>query len=81
MSNTGTYPALSATIQASLCNPGTVYIVTPLPSVVGDINPGSNRTVTLKYYVPTNVGSFTSTTYSTNNDDTGRTYWSPGPLP
>lgn len=80
MSNTGTGSALSTTIQASLCIPTTVYIVTQLPSVVGDINPGSNITVTLKYYVPTNVGSFTTSTYSTCSDDADRTYWFPGPL-
>ena len=81
MGNTGTGSALLATVQASLCKPGTVYAVTQLPSVVGDINPGSNKTVTLKYYVPTNVGSFTTKTYATCSDDAGSTYWFPGALP
>ncbi len=81
MSNTGTGVAMVSTVQASFCNPGTVYTVTQLPSVVGDINPGSNRTVTLKYFVPTTVGSFTTTTYATCQDDIGSTYWSPGPMP
>jgi len=81
ISNTGTGIALESTVQASFCNPGTVYAVTQLPSVVGDMNPGSNRTVTLKYFVPTTVGSFTTTTYATCNDDAGNTYWFPGPMP
>jgi hypothetical protein len=81
MANTGTGTALLATVQASFCNPGTVYLVTQLPSVVGDINPGLNKTVTLKYYVPTNVGSFITTTYANCQDDAGRSYWYPGPLP
>jgi hypothetical protein len=81
MSNTGTGIALESTVQASFCNPGTVYSVTQLPSVVGDMNPGSNRTVTLKYYVPTTVGSFTTNTYATCSDDIGSTYWFPGPMP
>ncbi|MBI5871368.1 MAG: hypothetical protein HZB44_10530 [Actinobacteria bacterium] len=81
MSNTGTGFALESTVQASFCNPSTVYSVTQLPSAVGDINPGSSRTVTLKYFVPTNVGSFTTTTYATCNDDAGSTYWFPGSMP
>ncbi|MHB1391225.1 MAG: hypothetical protein ACYCXF_08375 [Thermoleophilia bacterium] len=81
MGNTGTGSALSATVQTSLCNPDTVYAVTQLPSVGGDINPDSNKTVTLKYYVPTNVGSFITTTYVTCSDDAGRTYWFPGARP
>ena len=80
MGNTGTSSVLSATVQASICNPGTVYAVTLLPYVVGDINPEASKTVTLKYYVPTNVGSFTTTTYATCSDDAGRTYWFPGPI-
>jgi len=43
------------------------------------MNPGANIIVTLKYYVPTNVVRFTTTTYATCSDDVGRTYWFPGP--
>ncbi|MBK5225378.1 MAG: hypothetical protein JJD96_02230 [Thermoleophilia bacterium] len=80
MSNLGTGAALESTIQASLCTPDTVYTVTSLPLLVGDIVSGANRTVTLKYFVPTNVGSFATTTFATCNDDASRTYWFPGPL-
>ena len=81
MSNVGTGTAFTSTVRASFATPNTVYTVTPLPLLVGDINPGAYRTVTLKYYVPTNVSSFTATTYATGNDDAGRIYWFPGPLP
>jgi len=81
MTNAGTGIAFGATVEASLCNPGLVYAVTQLPSLVGDINPGLYKTVTLKYYVPTNVGSFITTTYANCKDDAGRDYWYPGPLP
>ena len=81
MSNTGTGTALQSTVQASLCSPGSVTVSTSLPLTVGDLDPGISRTVTLKYFVPTTVGSFTTTTYATCNDDAGRTYWFPGPMP
>lgn len=80
MGNLGTGSAISTAIQASICNPVTVHVVTQLPLAVGDINPGSNRTVTLKYFVPTTVGSFTTTTYATCSDDIGSTYWFPVPM-
>jgi hypothetical protein len=81
MGNAGTGAALQSTVQASFCVPDTVYTVTTLPLLGGDIGPGANRTVTLKYYVPSNVGSFTTTTYATCDDDAGREYWFPGPMP
>jgi len=81
MGNAGTGIAIASTVQASLCTPSTVFTVTALPLLVGDIQPGTNRTVTLKYFVPTNVGSFMTTTYATCSDDVGRTYWFPGPIP
>lgn len=81
MSNTGTSLALASTIEASLCTPDTVYVVTPLPLLAGDIAPGSYTTLTLKYFVPTNVGRFTATTYATCEDDAGRIYWFPEELP
>jgi len=81
MSDMGTGIAIAAMVQASFCNPSTVYATTQFPLVVGDINPGSNRTVTIKYFVPATVGSFTTTTYATCSDDIGRTYWLPGPMP
>ena len=80
MTNAGSGAALSSTVQASLCVPNTVYTVTPLPLLAGDIGPGSYRNVTLKYYVPTNVSNFLTTTYATCNDDAGRQYWFPGPM-
>ncbi|MFA5795533.1 MAG: hypothetical protein WC980_10770 [Candidatus Brocadiia bacterium] len=81
MGNAGTGSAISTAVQASVCNPVTVHVVTQLPLATGDISPGSSKNVTLKYYVPTNVGSFTTTTHATCSDDAGRTYWFPGPLP
>ncbi|MHB0867345.1 MAG: hypothetical protein ACYC29_06905, partial [Thermoleophilia bacterium] len=81
MGNSGTGSVLLATVQASPCNPGTVYAVTHLPLVVGNINPGLNKTVTLKYYVPTNVANFTTTTYASCQDDSGRVNWFPGARP
>jgi len=81
MGNSGSGSALQASVHASLCMPATVYTVTTLPLLAGDIVPGTNRTVSLKYYVPTNVGSFTTTTYATCLDDAGRAYWFPGPMP
>lgn len=80
ISNVGTGTALTSTVQVSFATPDTVYTVTPLPLTAGDIQPGANRTVTLKYYVPTNVGSFTTTTYASCQGDAGRIYWFPGPL-
>ncbi|MBE0428694.1 MAG: fibronectin type III domain-containing protein [Thermoleophilia bacterium] len=81
MGNAGTSVALESTLQASHATPDTVYAVTALPLLVGDIHPGTYSAVTLKYYVPPNVGSFTATTYATCNDDAGREYWFPGPMP
>ncbi|MBE0428690.1 MAG: fibronectin type III domain-containing protein [Thermoleophilia bacterium] len=81
MGNAGTSVALESTVQASHATPDTVYAVTALPLLVDDIDPGANRTVTLKYYVPLNVSSFTATTYAACSDDAGRTHWFPGPLP
>ena len=80
--NTGTGEALQSTVQASLCAPDTVYAVTTtLPLRSGDIGPGTNSIVTLKYYVPPSVSNFTTTTYATCNDDAGRQYRFPGPMP
>ncbi len=79
--NTGTGPAIDSTVHASYCSPATVYAVSALPLQVGSIEAGNYRSVTIKYYVPTSVGSFTTTTYASYQDDAGRTYWSPGPLP
>jgi hypothetical protein len=79
--NAGTGVAVQPTVQASLCMPDTVYTVTPLPFLTGDIQQGANRTVTLNYYVPSNVGNFTTTTYVTCKDDAGIYYWFPGPMP
>ena len=76
----GTGAAPGATVQATLCAPDTVYTVTALPLVVEDIQPGANSIVTLKYYIPANVDSFTTTTYASCRDDAGREYWFPGPL-
>lgn len=75
--NIGTSTAIGATVQASICVPETVYIVTPLPMGIGDLDPGGYSDLTLKYYVPITVGSFTTTTYVTCEDDAGRTYWFP----
>lgn len=80
LSNSGTGTAWESTIQASLCIPHTVYTVTSLPLLVADIEPAGYRLVTLKYYVPTGVSSFSSTTYVTCKDDAQRIYWFPGPL-
>jgi len=80
MSNSGTGVAVQSTVQASLCTPDTVYTVTPLPLLIESLQPGANRTVTLKYYVPSSVGNFNTTTYATCKDDAERTYWFPGPL-
>lgn len=77
--NAGTGLAPVSTVQASLATPDTVHTVTFLPLLLGDINPGASRVVTLKYYVPTNMGKFTTTTYATCNDDASRIYWYPGP--
>ncbi|MHB9053343.1 MAG: hypothetical protein ACYC5F_05060 [Thermoleophilia bacterium] len=79
--NSGTEIAIAATIAASYGNPTSVYVTTPLPLTVGDISPNSASTITLKYYVPTSVGGFTTTTYASCQDDAGRTYWFPGPMP
>ncbi|MBE0429404.1 MAG: hypothetical protein IBX61_05985 [Thermoleophilia bacterium] len=81
MGNAGTGPALASTIEASLCTPDTVYSITPMPLAVGDIQPAAGSAVTLKYYIAPNVGSFVATTYATCEDDAGREYWFPGPLP
>jgi len=81
MSNTGTGTAYSSTVQASICVPASVQVVTSLPLAVGDISPGANSILTLKYHVPTNVARFTTQTYATCEDDEGRTLWFPGPMP
>jgi hypothetical protein len=81
LSNNGTGTAMSPTIVASICNPTSVYITTPLPLTVGDLSPNSSSTVALKYYVPASVSRFTTTTYANCKDDVGRTYWFPGALP
>ncbi|MBE0428692.1 MAG: hypothetical protein IBX61_02335 [Thermoleophilia bacterium] len=72
---------MEVAVQASFCMPDTVYTVSVLPLLVGDMEPGANSDVTLKYYVPPNVGGFNATTYATCSDDAGREYWFPGPLP
>jgi len=81
LSNIGTGLAVGSAIAASICNPDTVYVTTPLPLTVGDLYPGSYNAVALKYFVPATVGSFTTTTYANCADDAGRLYWYPGPLP
>lgn len=81
LGNTGTATAISPTIAASICNPTSVYATTPLPLALADLNPVALIPMTLKYFVPTSVGSFTTTTYAHCQDDVGRTYWFPGPLP
>ena len=80
LSNKGTGIAIAATIAASYGNPTSVYVTTLLPLTVGDIGPNSASAVTLKYYVPTSVSSFTTTTYANCKDDANRIYWFPGPM-
>ncbi len=81
LGNSGTGIALSPTIAASIANPTSVYVTTLMPLAVANLNPGSSSTATLKYHVPTTVSRFTTTTYVTCQDDAGRMYWFPGPLP
>jgi len=81
LTNSGSGIATGSAIHASMCNPNTVFTVTQLPLVIGDINPLQSRNVMLKYYVPINVGSFTTGTYANCSDDAGRSYWFPGTLP
>ena len=81
LGNTGTGTAIGPTIAASICNPNSVYVTTPLPIVLPDLGPNTSTPVTLKYFVPASVGSFTVTTYASCQDDAGRTYWFPGALP
>jgi len=81
LANQGTGVAIGATIAASTCTPSSVYVTTALPLPVGDLEPGISSTVSLKYYVPANVGSFTTTTYVNSRDDAARTYWYPRPMP
>ena len=81
LANQGTGVAIGATIAASTCTPSSVYVTTALPLPVGDLEPGISSTVSLKYYVPANVGSFTTTTYVNSRDDAGGTYWYPRPMP
>ena len=81
LGNNGTGTAISPTIAASICSPTSVNVTTPLPMTVADLSPNASVPVTLKYYVPASVGSFTVTTYANCQDDAGRTYWFPGALP
>jgi hypothetical protein len=81
MSNVGTGTAIDPTVQASLCIPASVYIATQLPlGVASNLSPGASTSVTLKYFVPTTVYSFTTTTYANCKDDAGRLYWFPVPM-
>ncbi len=80
LGNSGTGFAKSPTIAASIASPTSVYATTTLPMTVSDLNPSTSETVTLKYFVPTTISRFTTTTYANCQDDAGRTYWFPGPL-
>ncbi|MHB8793409.1 MAG: fibronectin type III domain-containing protein [Thermoleophilia bacterium] len=81
MSNVGTGTAIDPTVQASFCTPASVYIVTQLPlGVVSNLSPGASASVTLKYFVPTTVYNFTTSTYANSIDDVGRLYWFPAPM-
>jgi len=80
MHNIGSGVAIDSTVQASISDPSTVNTVTPLPLSMGDLPQSSSANVTLKYYVPTTVYNFTSTTYTNCKDDEGRLYWFPESL-
>lgn len=79
LGNVGTGWAIGANVQASFANPESVYTVSSLPFAVDDLDAGSKKTLTLKYFVPNDVRTFTTRTFVTCNDDAGRVYWFPGP--
>jgi len=81
MSNEGSGIAIEPAIQASFGAPTTVYVVTALPLAAGSLGPTASTNITLKYYVPSNVYSFVTTTYASCEDDAGRLYWFPRQLP
>ncbi|HDY69347.1 MAG TPA: hypothetical protein ENH54_00235 [Actinobacteria bacterium] len=49
--------------------------------VINMVSVGECELVTVKYLVPTGVGSFTSSVYATANDQCGNSYAYPGPYP
>jgi len=80
LSNSGSQTAAGAAIEASFQTEG-AQVLTPLPMLVGDLDPGSSREVKIAYAVPTGKYMFRTTTYATCLDDAGRSHWYPGAPP
>ncbi|MEK6537280.1 MAG: hypothetical protein AABZ63_07325, partial [Actinomycetota bacterium] len=51
-----------------------VYLTSPVPVSLGNINQGSYAPFTFKYYIPVGVTSFSATVYSTCSDQNGAGY-------
>ncbi len=66
-----------------LASPATsgVMLNTPTPVPVGDIQPGGQTSVTVKYQVPVGVSAFRTTLYASASDAVGDTAYFPGPPP
>ncbi|MHB0914897.1 MAG: DUF6531 domain-containing protein, partial [Thermoleophilia bacterium] len=76
VTNQGPGTAYAAKVTNATATKG-VYPVTDMPVSLGDINQGANAPVTLKYYIPSGVGSFQTTIYATCNNGSGTDYYYP----
>ncbi|MHB1390608.1 MAG: fibronectin type III domain-containing protein [Thermoleophilia bacterium] len=79
ISNAGTGVAEQTAVQTSRGRPDSVITVTPLPIPAGDLQPGAETTVAVKYQVPINVGVFSTDTTASCMDDAQRSYTFPVP--
>lgn len=76
ISNLGGNSAYNVAITDSVAS-SDVALVTPMPYAAGNIPVSGSTTVTLKYFIPPNVGAFSTVTSGRAEDSCGGTYTYP----
>jgi len=79
MRNKGNATAVDARVEASQGVPDNCFAVSPMPIVVGDMEPDTGREVIIKYQVPHGAASFITNTYARCFDEAGGDHWYPEP--
>ncbi|MFA6001766.1 MAG: IPT/TIG domain-containing protein [Thermoleophilia bacterium] len=72
--------AVNLQILDSMSTAG-VLMASPTPLDMGELAPGAQGDMVIRYLVPTNVGFFKTTLFASSLDTCGGTYYFPGPPP
>ena len=73
VTDNGPGTAYATKVTAATATNG-VYLTSPVPVSLGNINQGGYAPFTFKYYIPVGVTSFSATVYSTCSDQNGAGY-------